>query len=270
MGAPLARAIAFGNGWRRFLHFCANARLPTMHRLAFTQAPMIIPSLDAARTARALVATDAVRIAADTPFFYTSGWASPVYVDAHALLCDVAWRTELMDAAARAVAPLVAQRGIGAVVGSESSGIAFAAWLADRLALPMLYLRKRPIGWGVQAQLQGRLPQDGSHVLLVDDVTTDGRSKMAAATALRQTGTQVSDALVLFDYAIYPDTSERLAQHALQLHALASWPHLHAALLDAGHLSAQQRQTLADFTASPTQWSLAHGGTGAAPAGAAA
>jgi len=228
---------------------------------------MIFSSLDAAHTARALVATDAVRIAGDTPFFYTSGWASPVYVDVHALLCDVAWRTDLMDAAARAVAPLVAQRGISAVVGSESSGIAFAAWLADRLSLPMLYLRKRPIGWGVQAQLQGRLPQEGGNVLLVDDVTTDGRSKMAAATALRQAGTRVSDALVLFDYAIYPDTNERLAQHTLQLHALASWAHLHAALIESGRLTAQQQKTLADFTASPTQWSLAHGGTGAAPAG---
>ncbi|WP_197364816.1 orotate phosphoribosyltransferase, partial [Streptomyces clavuligerus] len=126
-----------------------------------------------------------------------------VYVDAHALLCDVAWRTELMEAAARAVAPLVARQGIGAVVGSESSGIAFAAWLADRLGLPMLYLRKRPIGWGVQAQLQGRLPHRGdglpARVLLVDDVTTDGRSKMAAAQALRQVGVDVGDALVLFD-----------------------------------------------------------------------
>ncbi|NEK56117.1 phosphoribosyltransferase, partial [Rhizobium leguminosarum] len=125
--------------------------------MALVRLAMIVSPADAARMARALVATDAVRIAGDTPFFYTSGWASPVYVDAHALLCDVAWRTELMEAAARAVAPLVARQGIGAVVGSESSGIAFAAWLADRLGLPMLYLRKRPIGWGVQAQLQGRL-----------------------------------------------------------------------------------------------------------------
>lgn len=227
---------------------------------------MIFSSHDAARTARALIATDAVRIAGDTPFFYTSGWASPVYVDVHALLSDVAWRTDLMEAAARAVAPLVAQRGIGAVVGSESSGIAFAAWLADRLSLPMLYLRKRPIGWGVQAQLQGRLPQQGANVLLVDDVTTDGRSKRAAATALRQAGTRVSDALVLFDYAIYPRTAE--PQPALALHALASWEHLHAALIESGRLGAAQRQTLAEFTASPTQWSLAHGGTG--PVGAAA
>jgi len=230
---------------------------------------MIFSPQDAARMARALVATDAVRIAGDTPFFYTSGWASPVYVDAHALLSDVAWRTELMDAAARSVAPLVAERGLAAVVGSESSGIAFAAWLADRLGLPMLYLRKRPIGWGVQAQLQGRLPRstDGlpARVLLVDDVTTDGRSKMAAAQALRQVGVDVGDALVLFDYAIYPDTPQRLAQQQLQLHALASWAQLHVALLEAGRLTAAQAQMLAEFTASPTQWSLAHGGTGAGP-----
>lgn len=225
---------------------------------------MIFSPHDAARMARALVATDAVRIAGDdTPFFYTSGWASPVYVDAHALLSDVAWRTDLMDAAAHAVAPLVAQRGIAAVVGSESSGIAFAAWLADRLGLPMLYLRKRPVGWGVQAQLQGRLPPGGS-VLLVDDVTTDGRSKMAAAGALRQAGAQVGDALVLFDYAIYPQTAELLAQQALRLHALASWTHLHAALIDSGRLGDAQLRTLQAFTASPTQWSLAHGGTGGA------
>lgn len=237
---------------------------------------MIFDSHDAARMARALVATDAVRIAGDTPFFYTSGWASPVYVDAHALLSDVAWRTELLDAAARSVAPLVKSRHIAAVVGSESSGIAIAAWLSDRLGLPMLYLRKRPIGWGVQAQLQGRLPPalpalpeaaPGNagpvRVLLVDDVTTDGRSKMAAAQALRQSGVDVGDALVLFDYAIYPDTPLRLARQQLQLHALASWSHLHAALLDAGRLTPAQVQTLEAFTASPTQWSLAHGGTGA-------
>lgn len=235
---------------------------------------MIFSDDEAARVARALVDADAVRLADATPFFYTSGWASPVYVDAHALLCDVAWRTELMEAAARAVAPLVARQGIGAVVGSESSGIAFAAWLADRLGLPMLYLRKRPIGWGVQAQLQGRLPhrKDGvpARVLLVDDVTTDGRSKMAAAQALRQVGVDVGDALVLFDYAIYPDTPQRLAQQQLQLHALASWAQLHVALLEAGRLGAAQAQTLAEFTASPTQWSLAHGGTGASPVGGAA
>ncbi len=221
---------------------------------------MIFSDDEAARVARALVDADAVRLADATPFFYTSGWASPVYVDVHALLGDAAARRALLDRMAEAVAPRVRAQGIGAVVGTESSGIALAAWLAERLSLPMLTLRKRPMGWGMQAQLQGRLPA-GCRALLVDDVSTDGRSKNAAAAALRQTGTQVDDVLVLFDYAIYPQVPPLAPPVAL--HAMAAWRHLHAALRDAGRLDAAALRRLADFSASPIEWSVAHGGTGA-------
>lgn len=223
---------------------------------------MLVSPVDAARVARALVSLGAVRVADATPFFYTSGWASPVYVDARVLMSDVALRTEVMDIAARAVAPRVAASGINAVVGAESAGIAFAAWLAERLHLPLLYLRKRPIGWGITAQLEGRLPAD-ARVLLVDDVTTDGRSKSGAAAALRQAGTVVDDALVLLDYAVYPASAAHPDAAALRLHALATWPDLHAALLEEGRLAPAQAAVLADFAASPVQWSVAHGGIGA-------
>ena len=223
---------------------------------------MLVSPVDAARVARALVSLGAVRVADATPFFYTSGWASPVYVDARVLMSDVALRTEVMDIAARAVAPRVAASGINAVVGAESAGIAFAAWLAERLHLPLLYLRKRPIGWGITAQLEGRLPAD-ARVLLVDDVTTDGRSKSGAAAALRQAGTVVDDALVLLDYAVYPASAAHPDAAALRLHALATWPDLHAALLEEGRLAPPQAAVLADFAASPVQWSVAHGGIGA-------
>lgn len=212
--------------------------------------------------ARALVSLGAVRVADATPFIYTSGWASPVYVDARVLMSSVALRTEVMDIAARAVAPRVAASGINAVVGAESAGIAFAAWLAERLQLPLLYLRKRPIGWGITAQLEGRLPAD-ARVLLVDDVTTDGRSKSGAAAALRQAGTVVDDALVLVDYAVYPAPAAPPDAAALRLHALATWPDLHAALLEDKRLTPSQAAVLADFAASPVQWSVAHGGIGA-------
>ncbi len=215
--------------------------------------------------ARALVTLGAVRVADATPFFYTSGWASPVYVDARVLMSSVALRAEVMDIAARAVAPRVAASGINAVVGAESAGIAFAAWLAERLQLPLLYLRKRPIGWGITAQLEGCLP-DGARVLLVDDVTTDGRSKSGAAAALRQAGTVVDDALVLLDYALYPAPATPATPPdtaALRLHALATWPDLHAALSAQGRLSPAQAAVLADFAASPVRWSVAHGGIGA-------
>jgi len=223
---------------------------------------MLISTSDAPRVARSLVGLGAVRIAAEQPFFFTSGWASPVYVDALVLMSDVRLRTEVMDIAARSVAPIIAASGINAIVGAESSGIPFAAWLAERLQLPMLYLRKRPVGWGMAAQIEGRLP-DHPRVLLVDDVTTDGRSKAGAVAALRQAGPVVEDVLVLLDYALYAQEAQTLADHTLRLHALASWGHLHDALLESGKLDAKQADMLADFAAAPVQWSITHGGTGA-------
>ncbi|MET1114131.1 MAG: phosphoribosyltransferase family protein [Comamonas sp.] len=223
---------------------------------------MLLSDSDAPRVAQALVSLGAVRIAAHQPFFYTSGWASPVYVDAQLLMSDVALRGAVMDIAARYVLPLIAARGINAIVGTESSGIALAAWLAERLELPMLYLRKRPVGWDITAQLEGRLPADAK-VLLVDDVTTDGRSKAGTVAALRRSGPVVEDVLVLLDYALYAQEASTLTEHGLSLHALATWKHLHEALLESGQLSPAQQATLADFTASPVAWSIRNGGTGA-------
>lgn len=217
---------------------------------------------ESARIAEVLVAIGAVSITTAQPFIYTSGWASPVYIDTRLLMSDVTLRREVMDIAAASLAPLVRQRGINALVGAESSGIAMAAWLAERLDLPMLYLRKRPLGWGSAARLEGALPQNPV-LLHVDDVTTDARSKVAAAQALRGTGAKIDDCLVAVDYAIYPQTREALAQQSVLMHALVHWQHVHEALAASGNLGEEQVRTLAAFTAAPVQWSLEHGGVGA-------
>jgi orotate phosphoribosyltransferase len=228
------------------------------------QAPSapLLPADASARVAQVLVGLGCVRITAAQPFIYTSGWASPVYIDTRLLMSDVPLRREVMDLAAHALAPLMREQGIDAVVGAESSGIANAAWLAERLSLPLLYLRKRPMGWGNTARLEGRLP-DKARLLYVDDVTTDARSKVAAAESLRGTGATVADCLVLVDYAIYPGSRRLLAEHALRMHALTRWEHLHTALLASGRLSDIEARTLAAFRDDPVSWSIEHGGVGA-------
>ncbi len=220
------------------------------------------PSSAAARVASILVGIGAVRITTGQPFVYTSGWASPVYVDTRLIMSDVGLRTHVMDLAAIAMSPVVAQGSINAIVGAESSGIAFAAWLAERLALPLLYLRKRPMGWGQTARLEGRLPP-AARLLYVDDVTTDGRSKLAATAALRQGDAVVDDVLVILDYAIYPRIAGAADAKAPRIHALTHWPDLLAALRAEGGLSLEALGTLSAFDADPVRWSLEHGGVGA-------
>lgn len=214
------------------------------------------------RIAQALVELDVVRVATHQPFIYTTGWASPVYVDIRALMSDVPRRSLILDLAAQALKPTVEQRGINAIVGTEGAGVAFAAWLAERLGLPLLYLRKRPVGWGMGAQIEGKLPQN-ARVLLVDDVTTDARSKADACAALRKCGAQANDVMVLVNFDIYPQSHDMLAQQDVTLHALVTWPQLFAAYAPQAPLSPVQRDALAEFNASPVRWSLNHGGVGA-------
>ena len=135
-------------------------------------------------TAKMLLEVEAVRFMTDKPFIFTSGWASPVYTDCRRLISFPRVRRTLIDFAAATVMREAGFEAFDAVAGGETAGIPFAAWMADRLALPMLYVRKKPKGFGRNAQIEGHLVE-GQRVLLVEDMTTDGRSKVNFCNALR-------------------------------------------------------------------------------------
>jgi orotate phosphoribosyltransferase len=146
------------------------------------------PEAEMARlTARMLLEIRAVHFRRDEPFRLTSGLASPVYIDCRKLISYPAVRATLMDFAC---AKLLRDAGFArfdAVAGGETAGIPFAAWIAERLALPMLYVRKKPKGFGRDAQIEGALTE-GARVLLVEDLATDGGSKLRFAEAVRAAG----------------------------------------------------------------------------------
>ena len=101
---------------------------------------------------------------------------------------------------------------IETVAGGETAGIPFAAWIADRMLAPMAYVRKQPKGFGRNALIEGDVPV-GKRTLLVEDLTTDGQSKIQFAKALRDAGAIVNHAFVVFFYGVFPGSFETLAQH---------------------------------------------------------
>src|SRR5690606_31789448 len=139
----------------------------------------------------------------DPPYKFTSGWASPVYIDCRKLISYPRLRQRLMAMAAHQVQEACGYEAFDAVAGGETAGIPFAAWLADRLQLPMLYVRKQPKGFGRNARIEGHLVE-GQRVLLVEDLATDGGSKLAFADALREAGGVVDHAFVVFFYGVFP------------------------------------------------------------------
>jgi orotate phosphoribosyltransferase len=150
-----------------------------------------------------------------------------------------------------------------AIAGAETAGIALAALLAEQLGLDLRYVRKRPLGIGRNAQVEGG-SVDGLRVLLVDDLTTDGASKLAFTRGLRAAGATVDHVLTIFYQNAFAGALERLRDAHLALHALASWTEALDAM-PGDYLTSEDRTVLADFLADPIAWSARHGGRSVAP-----
>lgn len=211
--------------------------------------------------ANLLIDLDVVKVADEQPFFYTSGWASPIYLDTQALLSNVHARKLVMSHTRDLLAPIIEKETISAIVGAESSGVAYAAWMAQAFDLPLLFLRKKPVGWGMKAQIEGQFNAKDK-VLLVDDVTTDGKSKIDACLALRKSGLTMRHAFVLIHFGIYPYTQSMLNEHELDMRTLMNWPTILEALRIRNLLPAAKIASIDAFTRDPAKWSMQHGGIG--------
>jgi orotate phosphoribosyltransferase len=210
-------------------------------------------------TAKMLIEVEAVRFMADKPFIFTSGWASPVYTDCRRLISFPRVRRTLVEFGAATIEREVGFEQFDAVAGGETAGIPFAAWMADTLMLPMQYVRKKPKGFGRNAQIEGHL-EPGDRVLLVEDMTTDGRSKVNFCKALRGAGAVVEHCFVVFFYDIFPEGKKILGDLGVTLHALATWWDVLEAAKRSGRFDKAKLKEAEKFMKDPAGWSKAHGG----------
>ncbi len=217
-------------------------------------------------TARMILEAGAVKYSAERPFFLSSGWASPVYIDVQRLISFPRIRRALMDLASEVVLSRAGFEQFDTVAGVESSGIAYGAWIAERLSLPLQYVRRKPRGFGPESQIEGTL-RAGARVLLVDDITTDGRSKIEMCRAVRSMQARVDHVLVMFFYDVFSEARTLFKELRIELHYLATWRDVLAAARVSGFFPAQAAEEVERFLATPEQWSLEHGGIGAFPRG---
>ncbi len=205
-------------------------------------------------TARILLETQSVLFQPDAPFTFTSGRLSPVYIDCRRLISFPRARRKLMDLGAQLIERRIGFETLDAIAGGETAGIPFAAWIADRLSLPMLYVRKQPKGFGRNAQIEGQL-QDGARILLVEDLASEGTSKLNFVRAIRQAGGEIGHSFVIFNYGIFPHTETSLAAEGIALHALATWWDVAAEAEKLGRFEPGQYDKIRGFLEDPEAWS---------------
>ncbi len=227
-----------------------------------TQAPSpsaLERQLIAQETAKMLIEVKAVLFNPETPFIFTSGWASPVYTDMRKIISYPRLRKRILDFAVTTIEREIGYESLDVIAGGETAGIPFAAWMADRFALPMQYIRKKPKGFGRNAQIEGDL-HEGGRALLVEDLATDGRSKVNFCNALRQAGQVCEHAFVFFFYDIFPSAREDLEKLGIKLHCLATWWDVLAVARAGGYLDKDKLYEVERFLRKPAEWSAAHGG----------
>lgn len=217
------------------------------------------PAAEIARlTARMLWEVRAVHFNAATPFIFASGAPSPVYVDCRRLISFPRVRSAAMDFLAATVLREAGFEAFDTVAGGETAGIPFAALIAERLALPMTYVRKKPKGYGRNARIEGVM-DPGMRVLLVEDLATDGGSKLSFVEAIRETGATCAHTAVIFHYGIFPAGVARLTAAGVALHALATWWDVLAEARAQGAFDAATLAEVEKFLNAPTAWRAERG-----------
>lgn len=197
-----------------------------------------------------LLELQAIQVKPDAPFTYASGIKSPIYTDLRMTISKPALRKQI----ATGLSELIRQFYPTATVigGVATAGIPHAAWVAEELGLPLIYVRSKPKDHGAGKQIEGAL-QAADQVVLIDDLISTGGSVLKAGKAVRQTPAQLLGVASIFSYQL-PDAHQNFAAEDTQLHSLIDYHQLIDYLATQQQLTPAQLDSARTWHQDPWQW----------------
>ncbi|OKL50527.1 orotate phosphoribosyltransferase [Boudabousia marimammalium] len=208
----------------------------------------------AAQVAAALLDCEAVSLRPTDPFTWASGLRSPIYCDNRVTLSVPATRSLLAEGLAALVRAQFPEATV--VAGTATAGIAHAALAADRLGLPMAYVRAAAKTHGKGNQIEGRI-RPGAKVVMVEDLISTGGSVLEAAKAVQAAGATVLGVIALFSYELQAG-KDAFEAAGLPLFTLSNYPTLVEVAMTEGKISEAEEAALSTWSADPQAWSDAH------------
>ena len=145
--------------------------------------------------AEKLIDIESVKFSFENHFTLTSGLKSPVYVDCRKIISFLDEREFIMNEALNYFEKNKIQFDL--VAGGETAGIPYAAIISEKIKKPMVYIRKKPKGFGRNQQIEGNF-KEKQKAILIEDLATDGGSKVVFVEAMRKAGLIVNDIFVIF------------------------------------------------------------------------
>ena len=202
-------------------------------------------------TAKILIDIKAINFNFDDPYTLTSGKKSPVYVDCRKIISFTRERNQIISFAESYLTENNIEFDI--LAGGETAGIPYASILAERLNKPMIYIRKKPKKFGKRSQIEGDF-KEKQKCILIEDLATDGKSKVIFINAMRENGLQVNDTFVIFYYDIFEKEKLELNKMGIKIHFLCSWSHILNEIKKIKILENKNIESLEKFLFKPNEW----------------
>ncbi|USS90277.1 orotate phosphoribosyltransferase [Fructilactobacillus carniphilus] len=197
-----------------------------------------------------LVAHDIVQLHSDHTFQFASGIHSPIYTDLRLTVSYPELRSNIADVLAQLIK---AQYPDATVIGGvATAGIPHAALVADRLNLPMVYVRSKPKDHGTGKQIEGKISQQ-DQVVLIDDLISTGGSVIKAAQAVQREGYQVAGVVSIFSYG-FPDANQNFKDVQIPFTPLLTYVQLIQQLLDTNAITQNQYSKFNQWHQDPWNW----------------
>jgi orotate phosphoribosyltransferase len=210
--------------------------------------------LSARDLAAGLLKAGAVRLQPLDPFTWASGLKAPIYCDNRQLLGFPGVRDQIVAALTARAAELRPTL----VAGAATAGVPWAAMVADRLKLPMAYVRPTPKNHGMGRQVEGPLAK-GHRAVLIEDLISTGMSSLKCAEALKAEGAEVPAVLALFSYDL-PQAEAAFAGAGIAFEVLGAFEALAREAEAQGILDSAGFAALTAWRSDTVAWSRAHGG----------
>ena len=201
--------------------------------------------------AEKLIDIESVQFSFNKHFTLTSGLKSPVYVDCRKIISFVEERTFIMDAAVDYIKERKLEFDL--VAGGETAGIPYSAFISEKIKKPMIYIRKQPKGFGKNQQIEGSFNENQKSIL-IEDLATDGGSKVIFVEAMRKAGLVVKDIFVIFYYDIFNFEDSALSKLNVKIHSLCTWKDIISVLEKRNTFTQTDIENLKEFLSRPEDW----------------
>ena len=200
--------------------------------------------------AEKLLHIEAVKLSADKPFTWASGWKSPIYCDNRKVLSY----TFVRDFIKSELCSVIFEefQDAEALAGVATAGIAWGAMAADQLKLPFMYVRPKPKEHGLGNQIEGEC-KAGQKVLVIEDLVSTGKSSLQVCELLKEQGANVIGIVSIFNYG-FPVSAASFEQAGIPMRSLTNYEVLVQVAMKQGSVNQSNLELLLEWRKNPAEW----------------